>query len=84
MKHKHLCDSCQLGNLSWLPFFSCFEHSSTSTFEKIHCNLWGLTHVLSIEKFKYVSCLVDDFFKYTLIILLQHKSSFVSVNLEFE
>jgi hypothetical protein len=58
-----------LGKLNKLPFSSS-EHSSSVIFEKIHCDLWGLAPVLSISKFKYYACLVDDFFKYTWIIPL--------------
>jgi hypothetical protein len=64
LKSKHLCDSCQLGKLSRLPF-SCSENSSTGIFDKIHCDLWGPSHVLPIGKFRYYACLVDDFSKYT-------------------
>jgi hypothetical protein len=83
MKTEHLCDSCQLGKLSKLPF-SHSEHSSTDVFEKIRCDLWRPAPVLSIGKFKYYVCLVDDFSKYTWIIPLQNKSDFLTVYLSFE
>lgn len=54
------------------------------SFEKIHCDLWGPAPILSIAKFKYYACLVDDFSKYTWIIPLQHKSDFVNAYLSFE
>ena len=38
IKAEPLCDSCQLGKFSKLPFI-CLEHSSTSCFENIHCDL---------------------------------------------
>ncbi|KAJ0028636.1 hypothetical protein Pint_36096 [Pistacia integerrima] len=82
-KSQHLCDSCQLGKLSRLPF-SCSEHSSTSIFEKIHCDLWGPVPILSIAKFRYYACLVDDFSKYTWIIPLRQKSDFFNAYLTFE
>ena len=83
LKSKHLCDSYQLGKLTKLPFSSS-EHSSSSIFEKIHSDLWGPAPILSISKFKYYACLVDDFSKYTWIIPLQHKSDFVNAYLSFE
>lgn len=82
-KSQHLCDSCQLGKLSRLPF-SCSEHSSTNIFEKIHCDLWGPAPVLSIAKFRYYACLVDDFSKYTWIIPLRQKFDFFNAYLAFE
>ena len=60
LKSKHLCDSCQLRKLSRLPF-SCSENSSTGIFYKIHYDLWGPSPVLSVGKFRYYACLVDDF-----------------------
>lgn len=82
-KLKHLCDSCHLGKLSRLSFFSS-KHSSSTIFDKIHCDLWGPTPVLSIGKYEYYACLVDDFSKYTWIIPLHQKSDFVDVYLKFE
>jgi hypothetical protein len=83
IKLQHLCDSCQLGKLSRLPF-SKSEHTSTGIFEKIHCDLWGPTPVLSISKFKYYACLVDDFSKYTWIIPLHNNSDLFNAYLAFE
>ncbi|KAK2458167.1 putative mitochondrial protein [Trifolium repens] len=83
VKPEHVCDSCQLGKLNKLPFSSS-ENSSSAIFEKIHCDLWGPAPVLSISKFKYYACLVDDFSKYTWIIPLHHKSDFVNAYLSFE
>ena len=82
-KPDHLCDSCQLGKLSKLPFSSS-DHSCSSIFDKIHCDLWGPAPVLSINKFRFYACLVDDFSKYTWIIPLQHKSDFFAAYLVFE
>lgn len=65
-KGDNLCDSCQLGKLSKLPF-SPSENSSCSSFDKIHCDLWGPAPVQSIDKFRFYACLVDDFTKYTWI-----------------
>jgi hypothetical protein len=45
-------------------------------FYKIHYDLWGPALVLSIGKFKFYACLVNDFWKYTWIIPLKHKSNF--------
>jgi hypothetical protein len=83
IKSDHICDSCQLGKLSRLPF-SNSKHLSSSIFEKIHCDLWGPAPILSIGKFRYYVCLVDDFSKYTWIIPLQHKSDFINAYLAFE
>lgn len=83
VKSEHLCNSSQLGKLNKLPF-STSEHFSSAIFEKIHCDLWGPAPVLSIGKFRYYACLVDDFSKYTWIIPLQNKSDFFDAYLSFE
>ena len=82
-KADNLCDSCQLGKLSKLPFSSS-EHSSSNVFDKIHCDLWGPALVLSIGKFRFYACLVDDFSNYTWIIPLRNKSDFFAAYLSFE
>lgn len=83
LKTEHLCDSCQLGKLSKLPFYSS-EHSSTGIFERIHCDLWGPAPVRSIGNFRFYACFVDDYSKYTWIIPLQHKYDFFNTFLAFE
>ena len=82
-KTEHLCDSCQLGKLSTLPF-GLSTHTSSNAFDKIHCDLWGPAPVLSLSKFCYYACLVDDFTKYTWIIPLHNKSDFFIAFLAFE
>ena len=77
VKSEHICDSCQLGKLSRLPF-SYSKHLNSSIFKKIHCDLWGPAPILFIGKLRYYVCLVNDFSKYTWIIPLQHKSDFVN------
>ena len=83
LRSKFLCDSCQLGKLSKMPF-SASEHTSSSVFDKIHCDLWGPAPVISFAKFKFYACFVDDFSKYTWIIPLKRKSDFFATYLAFE
>ncbi|KZV57610.1 hypothetical protein F511_03070 [Dorcoceras hygrometricum] len=82
-KLQFMCDSCQLAKLSKLPF-SISENSSSSSFIKIHCDLWGPAPVLSLEKFRYYACIVDDFSRYTWFIPLKKKSDFVDAFFAFE
>ena len=58
-----VCESWQLGKLSKLPFSSSHS-SSTSVFDKIHCDIWGPAPILSLGKFRYYACLVDDYSHY--------------------
>lgn len=71
-KLQSVCESCQLAKLSKLSF-SVSGYSSSSIFNKIHCDLWGPSPVLSLGKFHYYACIVDDFSLYTWIIPLKTK-----------
>ena len=44
----------------------------------------GPAPVLSMRKFRYYACLVEDFSKYTWIVPLQHKFDFVDAYSMFE
>jgi hypothetical protein len=83
MKTEYLCDSCQLRKLSRLSFSSS-EHSSTDFFKKFIVICGDLPSILSIGKFRYYACFVDDFCKYTWIIPLKFKSEFTNAFLAFE
>lgn len=82
-KSKHLCDSRQLEKFC-RALFSYSKHSNIVVLNKILCDLWGPTLVLSIEKLRYYACLVDDFSKYIWIIPLQHKFDSVNAYLALE
>ena len=49
-KLQSICDSCQLGKLSKMSF-SCSDNSSSTIFNKIHCDLWVL----------HLCCLLENF-----------------------
>lgn len=82
-KINSICESCQLGKLSKLPFTSS-SSSSTTAFEKIHCDIWGPGPVLSLGKFRYYACFIDDYSHYIWLHPLRSKSDFVDVYLAFE
>lgn len=78
-----LCESCQLGKLSKLPFNSS-SSVSTDIIKRIHCDIWGPAPVLSLGKFRFYACFVDDYSHYMWIIPLRTKSDFFYVYLTFE
>jgi len=78
-----LCESCQLGKHSKLPFNSSSSFS-TDIIERIHCDIWGPAPVLSLGKFRFYACFVDDYSHYMWIIPLRAKSEFFDVYLAFE
>ena len=78
-----ICDHCTMAKASQLPFISVNKRSSFP-FELIHIDLWGPSPVVSRSGFRYYACIVDDFTRFTWIILLKAKSEFFHHYLLFE
>lgn len=69
-KATSLCDSCQLGKISKLPFLSS-SSKTTVAFEKIHIDLWGPAPVTSVNFFIYYAAIVDDFTRFIWFLLFE-------------
>ena len=67
------CDICPLAKQKHLPFNKS-SHFSNSCFELIHCDLWGLFSVSTIDHHTYFLTIVDDYSRCTWVYLLKHKS----------
>lgn len=80
---QSLCDACQLGKSCKLPFLSS-ETVSSKPLDKVHCDLWGQSPVVSSQGFKYYVIFVDDFSKFTWFYPLKLKSDFYTVFLRFQ
>ena len=78
-----LCDACQLGKSCRLPFLSS-ETVSTKPLERVHCDLWGPSPVVSTQGFKYYVIFVDNFSRFTWFYPLKLKSDFFSVFTQFQ
>lgn len=80
---KHLCEACQLGKSSRLPFLV-----STSVSNKplalIHCDLWGPAPVMSVQGFRFYVIFIDDFSRYCWFYPLKNKSEFYTIFLTFQ
>ena len=74
-KTAPLCESCQLGKRSKLPFLPSLQ-KTTVAFEKIHIDLWVPAPISSVHSFKYYTAIVDDFTKFIWFIPLKLKSDF--------
>jgi hypothetical protein len=70
--HSSLCDSCQLGRHTRLPFPTSTSHTSTA-FHLIHCDLWT-SPVVSFSGYKYYLVVLDDFTHYSWTFPLRNKS----------
>lgn len=73
-----LCDACQVGKSCRLPFIAS-DSVSTKPLEKIHCDVWGPSPIVSSQGFKYYVIFVDDFSRFTWFYPLKFKSDFFSV-----
>src|SRR3954470_4838280 len=69
-----LCDACQLGKQHKSSFASKTSISTKHVLEMLHLDLFGEIDVVSLGGAKYVFVIVDDYSRYTWIILLTNKS----------
>lgn len=45
--------------------FASIQHSSVSSFELLHLDVWGPASTVSVEGFKVYLSVVDDFTRFT-------------------
>jgi hypothetical protein len=58
------CIFCQLGKQPALPFKNS-ESIASASFDLIHYDVWGPSHVPSMSGSRYFVIFVDDFSRYT-------------------
>jgi hypothetical protein len=71
--HSTPCDICHYAKQKILPFPNSNTHSS-HIFELLHADIWGPHGVVSVAGHKYFLTLVDDFSRFTWIILMKNKA----------
>lgn len=77
------CDACHLGKSSNLPFVASLSVSHRPL-ERIHCDLWGPSPVVSSQGFKYYVIFIDNFSRFAWFYPLKLKSDFFSVFVRFQ
>lgn len=80
---SQLCDACRLGKSTRLPFVSS-EFVSNTCLERIHCDLWGPSPVISTQGFRYYVIFIDNYSRYTWFYPLRLKSDFLHVFRAFQ
>ena len=80
---RQLCEACQLGKSSRLPFSSS-EFVATRPLERVHCDLWMPSPVASTQGFRFYAVFVDHFSRYTWIYPLRLNSDFYTAFLSFQ
>lgn len=67
------CDTCQFSKQRRLPY-AISTSQSYKIFDILHADIWGPYSIASISGHKYFLTLVDDFSRFTWVILMKHKS----------
>ncbi|CAA7035584.1 unnamed protein product [Microthlaspi erraticum] len=86
VSNKHssrVCEPCQMSKSSRLKF-SVSASSVLNPLDRIHCDLWGPSPVVSNQGFKYYALFIDEFSRYSWLFPLRAKSEFFSVFQEFQ
>ncbi|KAG7589577.1 GAG-pre-integrase domain [Arabidopsis suecica] len=80
---KGICEACQFGKSSRLPFSSSCSTTSRPL-EKIHCDLWGPAPLKSVQGFCYYVIFVDNYSLFCWFYPLKFKSDFLSIFTTFQ
>ena len=72
MHHDEACDICHLSKQKKLSFSQSFNKANAS-FDLLHFDIWGPFRQNSIQNHKYFFTIVDDFSRFTWVILLKSK-----------
>ena len=73
-----VCEPCQMGKSNKLQFFPSLSHVS-QPLERIHCDLWGPSPVVSSQGFRFYAVLVDDYTRFAWLYPLRYKSDFFQI-----
>ena len=79
---KSLCEACQLGKSTRLPFISS-SFTASRPLERVHCDLWGPTTITSVQGFRYYAVFIDHYSRFSWIYPLKLKSDFYNIFLAF-
>nr|KYP75541.1 Retrovirus-related Pol polyprotein from transposon TNT 1-94 [Cajanus cajan] len=71
------CESCQLGKHVRTSFPNSINNRAVSPFDVIHSNVWGPSRVPSLLGHRYYVTFIDDFSRFTWIILMKNRFEFI-------
>ena len=72
-----ICEPCQMGKNSRLQFLSSTSRV-LKPLDRVHCDLWGPSPVVSNQGYKFYAVFVDDFTRFSWFYPLKAKSEFFS------
>jgi hypothetical protein len=70
--NKGVCDICHLARQKKIPF-TVSMNKAVSPFDIIHCDIWGPISTQSIHGYSYFLTIVDDYSRFTWIMLMKSK-----------
>lgn len=71
---KEVCDVCMKGKMSRLPFPKKSMNESSAVLDLIHTDVCGPMRTATPSGKRYLVTFIDDFSRFTFIVLLTHKS----------
>jgi len=69
----HVCDTCSCAKQRKLPF-NLSNTVTSAIFDLVHFDIWGPCSIIFMQGFRYFLTVVDDYSRYTWVILLHNKS----------
>ena len=73
-----MCEACELGK-HHRASFNLSLNKSTIPFQLIHTNVWGPSHISSLNGYKWFVTFTDDFSRTTWVYLMKAKSDVYSI-----
>ena len=80
---QFLCEACQVGKTSKLPFSSSVFRSSR-VLERIHCDVWGPAPVVSVQGFRFYVVFIDNYSRFCWFYPLKSKSDVFAIFKAFQ
>lgn len=82
-KTTPVCEPCQMGKSHHLQFFSS-QSLVFHPLERVHCDIWGPSPIVSNQGFRYYAVFVDDYTRFSWLYPLHQKSDFYSTFVAFK
>ncbi|XP_024011200.1 uncharacterized protein LOC112086480 [Eutrema salsugineum] len=80
---NRMCESCQLGKSSRLPFYQS-SFSASRPLERVHSDLWGPAPVVSGQGFRFYVVFIDHWSRFCWFYPLKYKSDFYATFCVFQ
>ena len=72
--HSLECEACQLGKHHRSSFSSNGPSRQSKSFDLVHTNIWGPSHISTLNGFLYFVIFVDDYSRMTWLFFMKERS----------